>query len=326
MLKKILSVMLCFGMMIGLASCGSSSSGSDKAYKIGVIQLIQHDSLDASYKGFVAALKENGYEDGDKIKIDFQNAAGDQSNCQTISDGFVNDGKDLILAIGTPAAQAAASKTKDIPILITAVTDPADAGLVKSNEKPETNVSGTSDLTPVKDQLEVLKEFSPKAKKVGLLYSSNEANSVLQAKIAKKEAKKLGITLVEGTVSSSNEIQQVTSSIVDKVDAIYIPTDNTFAAGMATVALVTNEAKVPVYCGAQAMATDGGLACYGIDYYDLGYKTGLQAIKVLEGKAKVNDMPIEYLSGDDLKLVVNDDTLKTLDMKVPDKLKDKLVK
>ncbi|WP_290776335.1 ABC transporter substrate-binding protein [Anaerofustis sp.] len=326
MLKKILSIMLCFGVFVGFSGCGNSQGADKEAKKIGVIQLIQHDSLDSSYKGFVAALKDNGYEDGKNIEIDFQNAAGDQSNCQTISDGFVNDGKDLILAIGTPAAQAAASKTKDIPILVTAVTDPADAGLVKSNEKPETNVSGTSDLTPVKDQLEVLKKFSPNAKKVGLLYSSNEANSVLQAKIAKEEAKKMGIELVEATVSSSNEIQQVVSSIVDKVDAIYIPTDNTFAAGMATVALVTNEAKVPVYCGAQAMATDGGLACYGIDYYDLGYKTGLQAVKVLEGKEKVENMPIEYLSGDDLKLVVNNDTLKTLNMEVPKDLEDKLVK
>ncbi|WP_329379670.1 ABC transporter substrate-binding protein [Anaerofustis butyriciformans] len=325
MLKKIISVLLCLGVVLGFSACGSDSSG-DEVKKIGVIQLIQHESLDSAYEGFVAALKDNGYEDGKNIELDFQNAAGDQSNCQTISDGFVNDNKDLILAIGTPAAQAAASKTSDIPILVTAVTDPADAGLVKSNEKPETNVSGTSDMTPVKDQLEVLKEFCPEAKTVGLLYSSNEANSVLQAKIAKEEAKKLGLTLVEATVSSSNEIQQVVSSVIDKVDAIYIPTDNTFAAGMATVALVTNEAKVPVFCGAQAMATDGGLACYGIDYYDLGYKTGLQAIKVLKGEADVSTMPIEYLSGDDLKLVVNEDTLKTLNMEIPSSLQDKLVK
>ncbi len=325
MLKKILSVLLCLGMVIGISACGSGSSQGE-VKKIGVIQLIQHESLDSSYEGFVAALKDNGYEDGKNIELDFQNAAGDQSNCQTISDGFVNDNKDLILAIGTPAAQAAASKTSDIPILVTAVTDPADAGLVKSNEKPETNVSGTSDMTPVKDQLEVLKEFCPDAKKVGLLYSSNEANSVLQAKIAKEEAKKLGLTLVEATVSSSNEIQQVVSSVVDKVDAIYIPTDNTFAAGMATVALVTNESKTPVFCGAQAMATDGGLACYGIDYYDLGYKTGLQAVKILKGEADISTMPIEYLSGDDLKLVVNQDTLKTLNMEIPSSLEDKLVK
>ena len=130
MTKKIISMMLCLGLVLGLTACGSGGS-SDKVYKIGVLQLVQHDALDKANEGFMKALEEKGYKDGEKIKLDYQNAAGDQSNCQTISDSFINDNKDLILAIGTPAAQAVANKTKDIPILVTAVTDPADAGLVK---------------------------------------------------------------------------------------------------------------------------------------------------------------------------------------------------
>ncbi|WP_294465096.1 ABC transporter substrate-binding protein [uncultured Anaerofustis sp.] len=325
MTKKIISMMLCLGLILGLTACGSGGS-SDKVYKIGVLQLVQHDALDKANEGFMKALEEKGYKDGEKIKLDYQNAAGDQSNCQTISDSFINDNKDLILAIGTPAAQAVANKTKDIPILVTAVTDPADAGLVKSNEKPETNVSGTSDLTPVKEQIKLLKEILPKAKKVGILYSTNESNSILQAKLAKEAIKAEGMTAVDATVSSSNEIQQVTDAVVDKVDALYVPTDNMISAGIATVSMVANEKKVPIICGESGMLKGGALATYGIDYYNLGYKTGLQAVDILEGKTKVSDMPIGYLAQEDLEMAVNEDAAKTLGITIPDSVMSKVKK
>lgn len=325
MAKKILTVMLCFGFILGLTACGSNS-GSDKVYKIGILQLVQHDALDKANQGFVKALEDKGYKDGENIKIDYQNAAGDQSNCQTISDSFINDDKDLILAIGTPAAQAVANKTKDIPILVTAVTDPADAGLVKSNEKPETNVSGTSDLTPVEEQIVLLKEIVPDAKKVAVLYSTNESNSILQAKIARKSIKEHGMTPVDATVSNSNELQQVTSSVVDQVDAIYVPTDNMVSAGIATVSMVANEKKIPIICGESGMLPGGALATYGIDYYNLGYKTGLQAVNILEGKSKVEEMPIEYLEEKDLEMAVNEDAAKTLGITIPESVMSKVQK
>ena len=325
MAKKLLAITICLALFLGISGCGSND-GSNKVYKIGVLQLVQHDALDKANEGFMKALEDNGFKDGENIEVDYQNAAGDQSNCQTISDSFINDGKDLILAIGTPAAQAVANKTKDIPILVTAVTDPADAGLVKSNEKPETNVSGTSDLTPVEEQIDLLKQIVPDAKTVGVMYCSNESNSILQAGIAKKAIEAKGMTYVEGTVSNSNEIQQVASSLVDKADVIYVPTDNMVSAGIATVAMVANEKNVPIICGESGMLEGGALATYGIDYYNLGYKTGLQAVKILKGEAKVEDMPIEYLAQEDLEMAVNEEAAKTLGITIPDSIMSQIKK
>ena len=185
-MKKILSVVLCVGLIFGLCACGSSSD--EKTYNIGVIQLVQHDALDKANEGFVDALKDRGFKDGKNITIDQQNASGDQSNCQSIADSFVNDKKDLVYAIATPAAQAIANKTTDIPIVISAVTDPKDAGLVKSNSKPGTNVTGTSDLTPVTDQIKLVKQIMPKAKKVGVseVYGIRLLENVASGRVLEK--------------------------------------------------------------------------------------------------------------------------------------------
>ena len=318
-MKKVLSVVLCIGLLIGLCACGSSSKIE---YKIGVLQLVQHDALDSANKGFVKALEDRGYVDGKNIEIDQQNAAGDQSNCQTTADKFVSDKKDLVYCIATPAAQAMANKTKKIPIVISAVTDPKDAGLVKSNKKPGTNVTGTSDLTPVADQIKLVKRIAPKAKSVGVLYASNESNSLFQAKLAQKACKANGLKYVEATVSSSNEIQQVTENLCDKVDVLYTPTDNTIAAGMATVSQVAIEKKIPIICGEENMVTQGGLITYGINYEKLGYKSGQMAADILEGKAKPKKMPIQYLSDADLAVTINKDTAEAIGIEIPQDLLD----
>lgn len=302
----------------------SSTSGivqaqNAKMVKLGVIQYMPHAALDASYQGFLDALAAAGYEDGKNIAIDFQNASGEQPNCLSIADNFINDHKDIILAIATPAAQAVAMKTTDIPILVTAVTDPADSGLVESNEKPNRNVSGTSDLTPIAEQMDLLKRLLPDAKKIALLYASNEANSIFQADIARAAAEKLGLETIDATVSNSNEIQQVVTSVADQVDAIYTPTDNMIALAMPTVVLVTNEAKIPVICGEEGMVNAGGLITYGINYYDLGYKTGEQAVRVLAGE-DISNMPIEYLPADKLKVAVNMDAAEVLGISIPEDL------
>ena len=224
----------------------------------------------------------------------------------------MNDGDDLILAIATPAAQAVAGATSDIPVLITAVTDPAASDLVESNEVPGGNITGTSDLTPVKEQISLLKKILPDAKTVGVLYCTAESNSEIQAKMAKEAIEAAGMTAVDYTVSSSNEIQTVVTSMVGKVDAIYAPTDNTIAAGMTTVAMIANENKIPTICGEEGMVKAGGLATYGIDYYELGYLTGKQAVKILTEGADVSKMPIEYLPLEKCKLSVNEETAKTL--------------
>ncbi|MBQ9280748.1 MAG: ABC transporter substrate-binding protein [Treponema sp.] len=314
-MKKLLSaaILLC-GAALLITGCNSK----DGKTKIGVIQLVEHVALDKSYQGFVDGLAEEGYVNGENIVIDYQNAQGEQANCVTIANKFVNDKDDLIFAIATPAAQAVANLTKKIPILVTAVTDPETAKLVKSNSKPGTNVSGTSDLTPVKAQISLLKKIFPEAKKVGLLYCSSEANSIFQINLAKEACEAVGLEYIEGSVSNSNEIQQVTQSLVGKVDAFYVPTDNMLAAGMANVAMVANEAKLPVICGEDGMVVSGGLATYGINYYELGKLTAKQAVKILKEGANPADMPIEYLEKFDF--TYNKDTAAAIGVTIPDNL------
>jgi len=316
-LKRIITGFLVVAMMGSLlAGC----SKKEKMFKIGVNQLVRHDALDASYRGFVDALKDAGYIDGENIEIDYQIAQNDQSTANTIATKLVNDGCDLILAIATPAAQAVANATKDIPILVTAVTDPAGAGLVESNEKPGGNVSGTSDLTPVRKQIELITRILPNAKKVAVLYCSSETNSKIQVEMAKEAAGEFNLEITEATVSNTNEIEQVVQSLAGKVDAIYTPTDNTIASGMATVAMVANSNGIPVICGEKGMVDNGGLATYGIDYYKLGRLTGQQAVKIIRKEATTATMPIEYLPDEDYTLTVNEEVAKQLGIEFPEDL------
>ena len=305
-------------ILILCSSCVSKTDSSDKVFKIGILQLVEHDALDASYRGFIDGLKEAGYEEGKNIIIDYQNAQGEQANCVTIGQKFVNDKSDLILAIATPAAQAVANMTKDIPILVTAVTDPAAAKLVADNIVPGGNVTGTSDLTPVKEQIELLNRITPDLKTVGLLYCSSEQNSVFQINIAKETLDFMGIKYIDATVTSVNDIQQVVQSLVGKVEAIYTPTDNMIASGMANVALVTEPSKIPVVCGEGGMTMLGGTATYAINYYELGKLTAAQAVIILRGIQKPANMPIETLKTFDL--VVNTNMVNSIGLTIPESL------
>lgn len=314
--KKILVGLLILVMAVGLLS----ACGKKGAFKIGVNQLVPHAALDASYDGFIDALKDEGYIDGEKIVIDYQNAQNDQTTLNTIATKHVNDGCDLILAISTPSALATLNATKDIPILVTAVTDPADSGLVESNEAPGGNLSGTSDLTPVKLQIELIKKLIPTAETIGVLYSSSESNSKIQVEMAIEAAEELNLKVVEATVSSTNDIEQVVQSLVGRVDVIYAPTDNTIASGMPTVAMVANPNGIPIICGEEGMVSKGGLATYGIDYYKLGWMTGKQAIKIIKGEASTATMPIEYLPDEEFSLTINEEVADQLGIEIPQDL------
>lgn len=319
MKKNILTIAMAMLLGASLMACGSkadntnskadsSSEVSADAKTIGVLQYVQHPALDKANEGFVAALEEAGLE----VDIEQQNAGGEQSAAQTIANKLVNDKKDLILAIATPAAQAVAGATSDIPVVITAVTDPAASGLVESNDAPGGNVTGSSDLTPVADQIELLTKLLPEAKNVGILYCTAEANSKLQAQMAMDALKEKGLNGVEYTVSSSNEIQTVVESMVGKVDAIYVPTDNVIAAGMTTVAMIaTTEHKIPIIGAESAHVENGALATYGIDYFEVGKLAGEQAVEILNGKSPA-DIPIAYLSKDKCKLTINEEVAKEL--------------
>ncbi|OFK23561.1 ABC transporter substrate-binding protein [Olsenella sp. HMSC062G07] len=294
-----------------LSACsGAAPSAGADGYRIGVLQLTEHAALDAAHKGFFKALDASGIA----YQVDDNNAQNDQSACQTIATKLVNAGEDLILAIATPAAQAVAGATTDIPIIGTAITDFAASGLVASNEKPGNNVTGSSDLTPVAEQFDLLAKLFPAARTVGVLYCTAESNSDVQVKLADEAAASHGLAVTHFSVSSSNEIQQVVESMVGKVDVAYAPTDNTIAAGMTTVAMVATDNGLPFIVGDVGMVENGGLATYGINYEELGKLAGQMAVKVLKGESKPADMPIQHLDVSKCALVSNKKVAEKLDV------------
>lgn len=319
---KWLATLALAAMVVGAAGCGSSTqSGSKdkKSYKVGVLQLVQHPALDAANKGFIDGLKSKGFEEGKNVTFDQQNAQGDQSNLQTIAQRFVSNKDDLVCAIATPAAQTMANASRDIPIVGTAITDYKVAKLVKDNSKPGTNVTGTTDMNPVEAQIDLLVKIMPKAKTVGFIYNSSEVNSQLQIDLAKKAAAARGLATVEATVSSVNDIQQAAQSLMGKVDALYIPTDNVMASAMPNLIKITDEAKIPVFCGEAGMLKSGGVATLGIDYYKLGFQTGEMAADILSGKAKPQDMAIQ--SQKTFTVSLNEEAIKKLGLTIPDDIR-----
>ena len=314
-------------MLVGCGSDSTDTSGKsadsnaqDKVINIGISQVISHGALDSAREGFVAALEEKGYKDGEKIKIDLQNAQGDTATMQTIAQNFVADKKDLLLGIGTPSAQALYNSTKDTPILITAVTDPVGAGLTKSMEKPETNVTGTSDALDLKLQFELLKKLAPNAKNIGVLYTTSESNSEVQLKEIKAKAPEFGFKIVEAGVATTNDVAQSLEHIIDKIDAMYIPTDNIIVNSMPLIYSKTIDKKIPIIGSEKGQVENGALATEGIDYYKLGYQTGLMAVEILEGK-KPADIPVQ--TANEFILNVNKKTLEKLSIELPEDLKTK---
>lgn len=321
---SILVFILVIALVTTLAMVGCSSKAQSSKKVVGVIQYVEHIALDSAREGFVKALNDKGYVEGKNLTLDVQNAQADQSNLSTISDRFVSNKVDLVLAIATPAAQAIAGKTKDIPIVGTAITDYVAAKLVNSNEKPGGNVTGTTDMNPIKEQIDLLVKLVPNAKTVGVLYTSSETNSVVQAQIAKQAIEAKGLKYVEVTVTNSNDVQQATQNIVEKCDALYLPTDNVLASSMPIIHGVTVQSKTPVICGESGMVQNGGLATLGINYYDLGYKAGLMAVKILNGEAKPADMSIEGASKFDF--AINGDVANEIGLKIPDDLTQYIIK
>lgn len=311
-----LTVILALFAFAGVAG----AAGAPAKVRIGVTQIVEHPALDAARQGFVDGLAKAGYVEGKNVEFDFQNAQGDMSLAQTIARKFATNRMDLILAIATPTAQAAAHATKEIPILITAVTDPASAGLVKSNDKPGTNVTGTSDLNPVAEQLALVKKVAPKAKAVGVVYNAGEQNSVFQVNLVKEAAKKLRLTVVEATVASTTDILQATRAIAGKVDALYVPTDNTVVSGIESLLKVAEEAKLPVIGGEAGTVDRGALITVGVSYYRLGEQTAKMAVQVLKGK-KPASMAIQYQK--ELELVINLKAAEAIGLKLPKDLVDK---
>ncbi|WP_049617710.1 ABC transporter substrate-binding protein [Streptococcus sp. X13SY08] len=295
--KKILAISLVGLSASALVACSDSStekfdSNGTKEVKVGILQYMEHESLDAAREGFMAELKANGYKEGDNITVDYQNAQGDQANLQTISEQLVGD-NDVILAIATPAAQSLATVSTDVPVLFTAVTDPVSAELVDSMDKPDGLLTGTSDQAPIDKQIELLGQALPDAKKVGILYTTSERNSEAQVEQAEKLLKNAGYEVELKGITSTNDVQDATTSLMKDVDAVFVPTDNTVASTMTMIGELSIEHKVPVIGGATDMVDAGGLLTYGTNYEALGHQTAKMAVKVLEG-ADPAALSVEY--------------------------------
>lgn len=322
------------GSMMVLAGCGGgggSTAGSTAdegsaaaeanadALQVGIIQLADHVALDRARDGFEAGLEEAGYKLGEDVVIEFQNAQGDQSNLDTITKQFASDKKDLVCTIATQAAVQMKSASSEIPIVGTAITDYEAAKLVESNDKPGGNLTGTSDMNPIKEQVALMKQMVPDMKTVGIIYSSSEENSRIQAEQYTKECEASGIKVEEMTISNVNEIQQAATSLIGKkIDAIYVPTDNLMASALTTLTGITNEKKIPVFGGEVAHLNSGALATVSIDYYELGKQTGAMAAKILKGEATPDAMPIEM--PEVTTTAINKLAVDALGITVPDEL------
>lgn len=287
----LLALILCLGSCVALSSC--SNSGSDGKYKIGIVQLVEHPALDAATEGFKKAIIDELGEDA--VEIDYQNAQNDANTCSTIANQFVSNKVDLIMANATPALQAAAAATAEIPILGTSVTEYGVAlGLENFNGTVGGNISGTSDLAPLDKQAAMVTEWFPDAKTVGLVYCSKEANSKYQVDVVKAELEKKGLTATLYPFTDSNDLAQICTTAAEKSDVIYVPTDNTVAENTGIIDNICAPKKIPVIAGEEGICKGCGVATLSISYYDLGYATGKMAVKVLKGEADISTLAIGY--------------------------------
>lgn len=320
--------MLAAGVMLTLAMGALAGCGGEKKevakkdkFNVGIVQIVEHAALDVASKGFIDGMAAKGYKEGENVTYDRQNAQADQSNLHTIAQHFINKKVDLICAVATPAAQVVANATQDIPIVATAVTDYEAAKLIKSNAKPETNVTGTSDMNLVEAQLDLILKLVPATKTVGVIYNSSEINSQVQVDLLKGFAKDRKVEIKEATVNNVNDIQQAARSLIGNVEAIYVPTDNVLASAMPALAMVTEEAKLPVVSG---WDDANGIATIAIDYYKLGVQTGEMAADILSGKAKPQDMPIQ--TQNEFTVIVNEANAKKIGLTIPKEILDKVAK
>ncbi|MCI8855230.1 MAG: ABC transporter substrate-binding protein [Clostridiaceae bacterium] len=320
MRKKILALLLAGLMVMSMAACGGNDSGnandgstgsdtpaadnsssaaddstsdpSTGSYTIGICQLMEHEALDAATKGFQDALTDAL---GDSITYEYQNAQGDAATCATIINGFVSGGVDLILANATPALQAAAAGTSEIPILGTSVTEYGVALSIDDFDGTVGgNISGTSDLAPLAEQAAMIKEWLPDVQNIGLLYCSAEQNSQYQVDVVKAELEKLGCKATLYAFSDSNDLSAVCTTAASENEVLYVPTDNTAANNTGIIDNICRPAKVPVFCGEEGIARGCGVATLSISYYDLGRTTGEMAVSILTGKEDISAMPIAY--------------------------------
>ncbi len=296
------------------------SSAEKKVPKVGVAQIVSHTSLNTIRDAFSDRMEELGYKDGETIEYDYADAAGQPSNLTSIMSQFSDEGSDVIVAIATPTAQAAANYADTIPVVFSAVSDPVGAGLVSSLEKPGGNITGTSDEVQVDQIIDLALQINPDLKTMGFLYNAGEANSVSNLEKAKAYCKEKNIELIEGTGKDMTELQSSASVLVEKVDAMFSPNDNTVASGFVALSKIAMDAGIPYYTGADSMVQDGGFATVGINYDELGHETANMVDEILKGK-KAGDIPVKVFK-DDLNIYVNKAYLEKLNITLPESIQN----
>lgn len=315
-MKKILSAVLA-GILCMTAFAGCAEEKDDGKVKIGVLQIVQHPSLNTIRDSFTAHLAELGYVNGENCEIEYQDAQNEPTTANSIVQSFKGDNKDVIVAIATPTAQAAATASDKIPVVFSAVTDPVLAGLADSLESTGKNITGTSDAIQVEQILDFALTLTPDIKTLGYLYNAGEANSVSCLEKVKAYCEAKNIELVETAISTSSEVQQAAQVLASKADAIFTPNDNTVATAMNALADAANKAKVPVYVGADSMVKDGGFATFGIDYEELGKETAKMVDSILKGEKKASEIPVKVFDTD-LYMYINTDTAAAIGVEIPE--------
>lgn len=302
----------------------AQNSQKNKIPKVGVLQLLSHPALDQINKGLDDTLAKHGYKNGKNIQIIFQNAQGDQSNLRTISKQFVQDNVDVAVGIATPSVQSLKNATSTIPIVMGAVTDPKGFGIVPSNTHPGGNITGVSDQAPLDDQLKLMKQIMPNMKRLGIIYTSSDMSATTESKKMKKLAQANGLQVSVSSISNINDLEQVSTNLSQKVDAIFIPTDNTIASGMKLLSGIAAKENVPIFPAAETMVKDGGLATMGLSQYELGQKAGEDVVKILQHKAKPADMPVTFIKKG--HLIINQKMARKLNITIPQSIVDKAQK
>lgn len=333
-MKKIILCLLCVLCLCGLVGCAQKQKPADiiasgGQVKIGIIKYVTAPALDSAQEGIIEALEKAGYKDGEKIKIVKYSPEGDPSTLSQVSEIAVKE-CDLVFAIATPTVSEVKAKIKktglDVPVLFTAVTDPVAKGIVDSLEKTGCNISGTSDLNPVADQLALITDLAPEAKKVGFLYTSSEDNSVVQLNLLKAKAAELNLEVVTRAITNLSELKMATEALVGEgIDVIYLPTDNLVNSAAKTVLDITNKNKIPSICAEEGYLSNGGTITLSINYKDLGKLTGEMAVKILNGEVEdASSLPVGNLTKFELK--VNEEEANKYGIIISDAIKEKLNK
>ncbi len=344
-MKKFMALAIAFALSLSFVGCGDSSanesagstdqinneaseqehSDNDEKLKISIAQFAEHGSLDNCREGFIDGLKEEGFEEGKNIEIEYQNAQADMGAANQIAQNFVNDKADLICAIATPMAQACynAADGTDIPVIYTAVTDPVAAELSNENKLSEKNATGTSDKLPVEQQLKMIRAFMPEAKKIGILYSTSEVNSETAIEQYKEKAGEYGFEIVESGVNQSADIPMAAADIASKVDCITNLTDNTIVSNLAVVLDAAEKASIPVFGSEIEQVKNGCVAAAGLDYIELGKLTGKMAASVLKNEKKANEIEYEVISQSNV--YINSQALDKFNLSVPDDMKESVI-